>query len=135
MYRSYFNSIKVRLEPRPSARPERAPPLFQFHKGTIRTAFSHRCRDESRRFQFHKGTIRTRHSDKSIIYNLHFNSIKVRLELIVLKKEGMLLDDFNSIKVRLERSTFIITASSTRFQFHKGTIRTRYANGKAVSLF
>ena len=54
-----FNSIKVRLEqpsPTPSGRP-------------------------AKRFQFHKGAIRTLLIEQSLATVLHFNSIKVRLEL------------------------------------------------------
>ena len=34
---SYFNSIKVRLEPQKQGQNEKQVPRFQFHKGTIRT--------------------------------------------------------------------------------------------------
>ena len=53
----YFNSIKVRLEPRKNMA-IRTCALFQFHKGTIRTAVSHLVIDP----------------------HVNFNSIKVRLE-------------------------------------------------------
>ena len=35
------------------------------------------------------------------------------------------LDDFNSIKVRLEPSNVADMGGMFKFQFHKGTIRTR----------
>ena len=77
---------------------------------------------------------------------LHFNSIKVRLELVTvdttfinhqfqfhkgtIRTRHDALEDnqlayFNSIKVRLERSLSIkMSGISLKFQFHKGTIRT-----------
>ena len=56
---------------------------------------------------------------------LYFNSIKVRLELLIhLKIIGLVLY-FNSIKVRLEHVMGIDDAILIGFQFHKGTIRTR----------
>ena len=33
--------------------------LFQFHKGTIRTALARLVTQKKQEFQFHKGTIRT----------------------------------------------------------------------------
>ena len=57
-------------------------------------------------FQFHKGTIRTAPTGDLCIANIHFNSIKVRLELAVLVAGGRL--------------------PGSRFQFHKGTIRTSF---------
>ena len=55
------------------------------------------------KFQFHKGTIRTLLELHNLFKVPHFNSIKVRLELLVV----LLLTRF------------------ALFQFHKGTIRTR----------
>ena len=96
-----FNSIKVRLE-LPLSTPQTSPPPFQFHKGTIRTG-------------------------KIIKFNglrLHFNSIKVRLELRLAAFSLLHLHYFNSIKVRLELRYFVVGEYGTKFQFHKGTIRT-----------
>ena len=77
--------------------------IFQFHKGTIRTdagfGFVPRFR-----FQFHKGTIRTSILFLHYLIVHHFNSIKVRLELILSNFQRVLL----------------------KFQFHKGTIRTLF---------
>ena len=77
--------------------------IFQFHKGAIRTHYFVDVTVERLQFQFHKGAIRT-------FINLHtcskasnFNSIKVRLEHIVVR---------------------IVKVKSNRFQFHKGAIRT-----------
>ena len=61
-------------------------------------------------FQFHKGTIRTVVTDKTILTNLHFNSIKVQLEL-----QG-----------------FRVVFDNSVFQFHKGTIRTNRRNRNAL---
>ena len=54
--------------------------LFQFHKGTIRTDISLFITFADDEFQFHKGTIRTK-LRVSAYLNHHFNSIKVQLEL------------------------------------------------------
>ena len=106
--------------------------LFQFHKGTIRTAL--RLLSSPLRlnfnsikvqlepigplfkmssvptFQFHKGTIRTVYQADEKTGNLNFNSIKVQLELIVIHQ-------FLQAKIK--------------FQFHKGTIRTLDSFGVA----
>ena len=54
------------------------------------------------KFQFHKGTIKTCAFPQSCYREIHFNSIKVRLKLL-------LGDDL---------------AGLVLFQFHKGTIKT-----------
>ena len=60
-----------------------------------------------------------------LLLMLNFNSIKVRLELISIFGVLLLLQHFNSIKVRLERShAFLNIFGFPLFQFHKGTIRT-----------
>ena len=54
----------------------------------------------------------------------HFNSIKVRLEqekAYYIEEEDW---DFNSIKVRLEPIKVFYGLGRSKFQFHKGTIRT-----------
>ena len=53
---------------------------FQFHKGTIRTKEGKEVQLPFSLFQFHKGTIRTDDSNVTPNHELHFNSIKVRLE-------------------------------------------------------
>ena len=73
--------------------------IFQFHKGTIRTSCSAACQFP---FQFHKGTIRTFLTKKPITLSVYFNSIKVRLELVVVAEVLREFRNFNSIKVRLE---------------------------------
>ena len=55
----------------------------------------------------------------------NFNSIKVRLEHLLLKKPSTLSDYFNSIKVRLELPYASKVVAVVGFQFHKGAIRTR----------
>ena len=54
-----------------------------------------------------------------------FNSIKVRLEPSLPFPAMVSLPNFNSIKVRLEPKGGTAEAPTLRFQFHKGTIRTR----------
>ena len=53
-----FNSIKVRLEPH-CPKDYSLLPLFQFHKGAIRTCVFTITLVVSSKFQFHKGAIRT----------------------------------------------------------------------------
>ncbi len=55
--KSYFNSIKVRLEYHVDTGELIATKLFQFHKGAIGvTAFTVK-KIEEKKFQFHKGAI------------------------------------------------------------------------------
>ena len=56
------------------------PPIFQFHKGTIRTQFLVDLRLKQKQFQFHKGTIRTYYVIDDDFVDKNFNSIKVQLE-------------------------------------------------------
>ena len=96
----YFNSIKVRLELIAQSALFAAQ-RFQFHKGTIRTAFQICVHPQNRDFN----SIKVRLEQQEIMLakweSMYFNSIKVRLELIVVSR-SMLLPYFNSIKVRLE---------------------------------
>ena len=58
----------------------------------------------------------------------NFNSIKVRLEQYARDSLDARVDYFNSIKVRLELAGDLSSSSSTSlFQFHKGAIRTYLA--------
>ena len=108
-----FNSIKVRLERIGSAISAGANLLFQFHKGTIRTV--------------------TLDSTSGIRSN--FNSIKVRLERSNRWVVAYFRSDFNSIKVRLELTLLnLLIFLQSKFQFHKGTIRTSFAIAKMSSL-
>ena len=97
----YFNSIKVQLEPDKREQSPRRQP-FQFHKGTIRTVDGTLQYNSDDSFQFHKGTIRTIWLIVRILWVCNFNSIKVQLELLILR----------------------LTLTLLTFQFHKGTIRT-----------
>ena len=54
----------------------------------------------------------------------HFNSIKVRLEHKTSDDDQLYVGNFNSIKVRLEHSEFKTSYDRYKFQFHKGAIRT-----------
>ena len=54
---------------------------------------------------------------------VNFNSIKVQLELLILRSIAFGVGHFNSIKVQLERAGSLIGGLfSSQFQFHKGTI-------------
>ena len=59
IYEVNFNSIKVRLEPISGVNVPTTP-VFQFHKGAIRTAPPRSLDQKAVLFQFHKGAIRTR---------------------------------------------------------------------------
>ena len=52
---------------------------FQFHKGTIKTVNDKLTRRVVE-FQFHKGTIKTQYPGFLKDFDVHFNSIKVRLK-------------------------------------------------------
>ena len=108
--------------------------LFQFHKGTIRTINQCSRSLHHHEFQFHKGTIRTVPFSVEAESRLNFNSIKVRLELLIVNKHFYLLSHFNSIKVRLEPLSRTVANQPSTFQFHKGTIRTN-RNRPTVFLF
>ena len=99
---SYFNSIKVRLELINSLMLQLFP-KFQFHKGAIRTLRLRCCGQSRTPFQFHKGAIRTSILILWWMVVVHFNSIKVRLELYTPWGLPTAFFHFNSIKVRLER--------------------------------
>ena len=119
-----FNSIKVRLE-LSSHLSGHKPFLFQFHKGTIRTANCHpllmrwryfnsiKVRLEPRyyhieplliEFQFHKGTIRTEEITPRMMLGILFQFHKGTIRTCSRASTSPSSCDFNSIKVRLERS-------------------------------
>ena len=75
-------------------------------------------------FQFHKGTIRTKAEAYHGEGSGDFNSIKVRLELVLRLLSILQKLYFNSIKVRLEHKLKDTVFDLSVFQFHKGTIRT-----------
>ena len=63
-----------------------------------------------------------------------FNSIKVRLEHWKITPSQDKNANFNSIKVRLEQTERVNNNKSRLFQFHKGAIRTGYAQFENVDL-
>ena len=76
-------------------------------------------------FQFHKGTIRTDTPNGNLSHYSNFNSIKVRLELVLLEytKPKDVLFQFHKGTIRTEDSSDTEHPACS-FQFHKGTIRT-----------
>ena len=78
----YFNSIKVRLEPRVLT-----PAVDRFaYFNSIKVRLEQMdalCPLDVTTFQFHKGTIRTYADNLLAQGSAHFNSIKVRLEPII----------------------------------------------------
>ena len=54
----YFNSIKVQLD-HVLTSSSKCVPVFQFHKGTIRSGIAESAPSADTSFQFHKGTIRS----------------------------------------------------------------------------
>ena len=124
MENKHFNSIKVRLEPL-VADALKKKDLFQFHKGTIRTASLNRAYLPTMPFQFHKGTIRTLYQEMFTLLTEQFQFHKgtIRTHFPALRRKEY--HHFNSIKVRLEPSHLEVGhADILIFQFHKGTIRT-----------
>ena len=139
-----FNSIKVRLN-LTLIRPCGSVVWFQFHKGTIKPDMSRDCNTTFSLFQFHKGTIKPVVPSFARVSLNNFNSIKVRLNLLVRRVEILIKPwfqfhkgtikphswwllsfhflDFNSIKVRLNRLLFLNLSVYEKFQFHKGTIK------------
>ena len=118
----YFNSIKVRLKQDYYSNCL-ANPLFQFHKGTIKTV--HFLYLIILYFNFNSIKVRLKLISALLLTNLwYFNSIKVRLKPSSRTRHPSFCQDFNSIKVRLKRSCSIGIDRSKIFQFHKGTIKT-----------
>ena len=132
--------------------------LFQFHKGSIKT--DHLFIATPAHFRFNSTKVRLRllvstitsksqkcfNSTKvrlrqaEVLWPLTllwgFNSTKVRLRLLVFMVWKRHLLRFNSTKVRLRHTIKIITMSTARFQFHKGSIKTHYRciyNGEVSS--
>ena len=105
-----FNSIKVRLERFKASAPSTIP-IFQFHKGTIRTSVISSNTFHVQIFQFHKGTIRT-HSCDATVYNLSvFQFHKGTIRTVRAMALHSALRYFNSIKVRLEPGVELIAQS------------------------
>ena len=78
-------------------------------------------------FQFHKGTIKTQDRVLGFVPRYNFNSIKVRLKLVIMPVMVLVcICYFNSIKVRLKQNLAAGAAAGSAFQFHKGTIKTKF---------
>ena len=124
-------------------------PLFQFHKGTIRTKYcknllevygnfnSIKVRLEPNaleivnrayKFQFHKGTIRTLNAGINTAFGEKFQFHKGTIRTESDINFDNQIDYFNSIKVRLELLRNMDLNQFPKFQFHKGTIRTKKIN-------
>ena len=65
--------------------------VFQFHKGTSKTISRTPGRRISLRFQFHKGTSKTWCSFQIEKIHLCFNSIKVRVKLVLLSEQVLVV--------------------------------------------
>gem|GEM_PF-2190259 len=76
-------------------------------------------------FQFHKGSIKTDKITVTIPLEMSFNSIKVRLRQEDASSNPPFPISFNSIKVRLRLATTEAGYTTQSFQFHKGSIKTR----------
>ena len=98
---SDFNSIKVRLK-RIKPRSRHSAFLFQFHKGTIKTATFVCISFTVSDFNSIKVRLKLRTSIHCCMKFLDFNSIKVRLKQRSNACAGIQYDNFNSIKVRLK---------------------------------
>ena len=98
----HFNSIKVQLK------------LFKLI-----------VMDISLKFQFHKGTIKTAYGRSPCVLQRDFNSIKVQLKPFITTPFGSKQYTFQfhkgTIKTFLEVLNFCVVYE---FQFHKGTIKT-----------
>ena len=134
LYAAYiqnFNSIKVRLKPQMKCLMGSCE-TFQFHKGTIKTNVC--VFDGTASLHFNSIKVRLKHDDTSVVflYSHHFNSIKVRLKHFMgMSKENPLKFQFHkgTIKTRLLRSWHFILML---FQFHKGTIKTLKLTYKSI---
>ena len=98
--------------------------LFQFHKGTIRTCEPEGLEAIILNFNSIKVRLELLLLLWILIVSLNFNSIKVRLELFLYLLFMNRFNNFNSIKVRLEPLQKYKEIQNSKFQFHKGTIRT-----------
>ncbi len=74
-------------------------------------------------FQFHCGAIKSL-CFKTYYKNLHdFNSIVVRLKVVMQNPYPKDLENFNSIVVRLKASSHVLKSVPFKFQFHCGAIK------------
>ena len=99
---------------------------FQFHKGTIKTVCYDHNQDSFFTFQFHKGTIKTFAADHVGPCCSPFQFHKGTIKTYLCRRRFSELSCFNSIKVRLKPTGEGRRATIREFQFHKGTIKTRY---------
>ena len=122
----YFNSIKVRLKLVYTL--TISPLWLNFNSIKVRLKPSYKFVSASVfQFQFHKGTIKTCVSRCICWWSPYFNSIKVRLKPYLPVSLLLQVIHFNSIKVRLKLSSLSFRFGvSNIFQFHKGTIKTRF---------
>ena len=100
----YFNSIKVQLELQEDSSSFYMRKNFNSIKVQLERHTSYMPADRNP-FQFHKGTIRTLWQTQLRRSIAHFNSIKVQLELAVQPNLLYIFRNFNSIKVQLELSS------------------------------
>ena len=77
------------------------------------------------KFQFHASTIKTICTLDVSLRLLNFNSIMVQLKQTILLFCQPSCRNFNSIMVQLKPSTTESGFSSSLFQFHNGTIKTK----------
>ena len=141
----HFNSIKVQLKLFKLIVMDISL-KFQFHKGTIKTAYGRSpCvlqRDfnsikvqlkpfittpfgsKQYTFQFHKGTIKTflEVLNFCVVYEFQFHKGTIKTAFYV--RSGNSVFDFNSIKVQLKQAKYWNQLQRYSFQFHKGTIKT-----------
>ena len=75
-------------------------------------------------FQFHNGSIKREEALSAEIKRLSFNSTMVRLKEEGYQSISDTIESFNSTMVRLKaRKTSCVTAGTTGFQFHNGSIK------------
>ena len=99
--------------------------MFQFHSGSIKSRERARTDRRIEQFQFHSGSIKrppgTAHKKTTWP---RFNSIVVRLKVVLRMPWRTSRSGFNSIVVRLKAPLcFIGKSSSATFQFHSGSIK------------
>ena len=120
-----FNSIKVRLKL--STDPALTVHIINFNSIKVRLKLCCPCCSlNDKQFQFHKGTIKTKYEIIDPVALTNFNSIKVRLKLSTDPALTVHIINFNSIKVRLKLCCPCCSLNDKQFQFHKGTIKTKY---------
>ena len=90
-------------------------------------------------FQFHYGSIKGGNGFFDILYERYFNSTMVRLKVIVRLNPLIFSLYFNSTMVRLKATPRFFASSSTKFQFHYGSIKGNFSGwrltGKTIFQF